>query len=165
MLNVNLLDPYTNYISEDEVEDYRTLNTGQYGGIGAVTRQINNRTVVTMVYENYPAYKNGLRIGDEVIKMDGIEMEHLTVEEANHLMRGQVGTPVKLTVKRLGEEEPIDIEFKREKIKISNVPYFGMVSENTGYVQLTEFTPEAGKEVKNAVVSLRKRVPSIWSLT
>ena len=58
---LNSLDPYTNYISEDEVEDYRTLNTGQYGGIGAVTRQINNRTVVTMVYENYPAYKNGLR--------------------------------------------------------------------------------------------------------
>lgn len=154
---LNSLDPYTNYISEDEVEDYRTLNTGQYGGIGAVTRQINNRTVVTMVYENYPAYKNGLRIGDEVIKMDGIEMEHLTVEEANHLMRGQVGTSVKLTVKRLGREELIDIEFKREKIKISNVPYFGMVSENTGYVQLTEFTPEAGKEVKNAVVSLKEK--------
>ncbi len=153
---LNSLDPYTNYISEDEVEDYRTLNTGQYGGIGAVTRQINNRTVVTMVYENYPAYKNGLRIGDEVIKMDGIEMERLTVEEANHLMRGQVGTPVKLTVKRLGRETPIEIEFKREKIKISNVPYFGMLSENTGYVQLTEFTPEAGKEVKNAVVSLKE---------
>lgn len=154
---LNSLDPYTNYISEDEVEDYRTLNTGQYGGIGAVTRHINNRTVVTMVYENYPAYKNGLRIGDEVIKMDGIEIEPLTMDEANHLMRGQVGTPVKLTVKRFGQEDPIDIEFKREKIKISNVPYFGMLSDNTGYVQLTEFTPEAGKEVKNAVVSLKEK--------
>lgn len=154
---LNSLDPYTNYISEDEVEDYRTLNTGQYGGIGAVTRHINNRTVVTMVYENYPAYKNGLRIGDEVIKMDGIEIKPLTMDEANHLMRGQVGTPVKLTVKRFGQEDPIDIEFKREKIKISNVPYFGMLSDNTGYVQLTEFTPEAGKEVKNAVVSLKEK--------
>lgn len=154
---LNSLDPYTNYISEDEVEDYRTLNTGQYGGIGAVTRHINNRTVVTMVYENYPAYKNGLRIGDEVIKMDGIEIEPLTMDEANHLMRGQVGTPVKLTVKRFGQEDLIDIEFKREKIKISNVPYFGMLSDNTGYVQLTEFTPEAGKEVKNAVVSLKEK--------
>jgi len=154
---LNSLDPYTNYISEDEVEDYRTLNTGQYGGIGAVTRQINNRTVVTMVYENYPAFKNGLKIGDEVLKMDGIELARLSVEEANHLMRGQVGTTVKLTVKRMGQPNPIDIEFKREKIKISNVPYFGMLSDDTGYVQLTEFTPDAGKEVKNAVVSLKEK--------
>lgn len=151
------LDPYTNFISEDEVEDFRTLNTGQYGGIGAVTRVFNNRTVVTMVHENYPAYKNGLKIGDEVIKMNGIELSTLTLEEANHLMRGQVGTPVKLTVKRMGKEKPFDIEFKREKIKISNVPYFGMVSSDVGYVQLTEFTPDAGKEVKNAVVSLKEK--------
>lgn len=154
---LNSLDPYTNFISEDEVEDYRTLNTGQYGGIGAVTRQINNRTFVTMVYENYPAFKNGLKIGDEVLKMDGIELARLSVEEANHLMRGQVGTTVKLTIKRMGQTNPIDIEFKREKIKISNVPYFGMLNDNTGYVQLTEFTPEAGKEVKNAVVSLKEK--------
>lgn len=151
------LDPYTNFISEDEVEDFRTLNTGQYGGIGAVTRVFNNRTFVTMVNENYPAYKNGLKIGDEVIKMNGIELSTLTLEEANHLMRGQVGTPVKLTVKRIGNQDPFDIEFKREKIKISNVPYFGMVSTDVGYVQLTEFTPDAGKEVKNALVTLKEK--------
>lgn len=151
------LDPYTNFISEDEVEDFRTLNTGQYGGIGAVTRRIDKRTVVTMVYENYPAYKNGLRIGDEVIKMDGIELSRLTVEEANHLMRGQVGTMVKLTVTRMGQKTPIDIEFKREKIKISNVPYFGMLSADVGYIQLTEFTPDAGKEVKVALLALKEK--------
>ncbi len=154
---LNSLDPYTNFISEDEVEDFRTLNTGQYGGIGALTRQINNRTVVTMVYENYPAYKNGLRIGDEVVKMDGIELSRITVEEANHLMRGQVGTNVKLTIKRMGQPNPIELEFKREKIKISNVPYFGMMSDDTGYIQLTEFTPDAGKEVKNALVKLKEQ--------
>lgn len=154
---LNSLDPYTNYISEDEVEDFRTLNTGQYGGIGAVTRQINNRTVVTMVYEAYPAYKNGLRIGDEVIKMDDIELSKISSEEANHLMRGQVGTLVKLTVKRMGQDKLLDIEFKREKIKISNVPYYGMVSNDVGYVQLTEFTPDAGKEVRTAMLSLKEK--------
>lgn len=151
------LDPYTNFISEDEVEDFRTLNTGQYGGIGAVTRIIDHRTVVTMVYENYPAYKNGLRIGDEVLKMDGIELSRLTLEEANHLMRGQVGTNIKLTVKRMGQKAPIDIEFKREKIKISNVPYYGMLSTDVGYIQLTEFTPDAGKEVKTALLALKEK--------
>ena len=151
------LDPYTNFISEDQVEDFRTQNTGQYGGIGAVTRMIGNRTVVTMVYEEYPAFKNGLKIGDEVLKMDGVDLSKLSLEEANQLMRGQVGTPVKLTVKRVGKNEPLDIEFKREKIKISNVPYFGMIAPDMGYVQLTEFTVDAGKEVKNAVVSLKEK--------
>lgn len=151
------LDPYTNFISEDEVEDFRTINTGQYGGIGAVTRPIGKRTVVTMVYENYPAYKSGLRIGDEVVKIDGIELARLTSEEANHIMRGQVGTPVNLTVKRMGVDNPIELQFKREKIKISNVPYFGMLSTDVGYIQLTEFTPDAGKEVKNALISLKEK--------
>lgn len=151
------LDPYTNFIAEDEVETYRTMNTGQYGGIGAVTRVIGNRTLVTMIYEGYPAEKNGLKIGDEVIKMDEVELAKISIEEANQLMRGQIGTTVKLTVKRMGSPEPINLEFKREKIKVSNVPYFGMVGTNTGYIQLTDFTPDAGKEVKNAVVNLKEQ--------
>jgi carboxyl-terminal processing protease len=154
---LNSLDPYTNYIPEDEVEDFRTLNTGQYGGIGAVTREIGKRTLVTMMYEGYPAYKGGLKIGDEVIKMDEVELSKITTEEANHLMRGQVGTSVSLTVKRYGVKDPIRLEFKRERIKVSNVPYFGMISDNVGYVQLSDFTPDAGKEVKNAVVALKEK--------
>ncbi len=154
---LNSLDPYTNYIPEDEVEDFRTLNTGQYGGIGAVTREVGKRTLVTMMYEGYPAYKGGLKIGDEVIKMDEVELSKITTEEANHLMRGQVGTSVSLTVKRYGVKDPIRLEFKRERIKVSNVPYFGMISDNVGYVQLSDFTPDAGKEVKNAVVSLKEK--------
>ncbi|MFM9838155.1 MAG: S41 family peptidase [Cyclobacteriaceae bacterium] len=154
---LNSLDPYTNYISEDQVEDYRTMNTGQYGGIGALTRTINKRTVVTMVYESYPAYKNGLRIGDEVVKMDDRELSKLSQDEANHLMRGQVGTSVKLTIKRFGDDQLIDLEFKREKIKINNVPYFGMVDSDVGYIQLTEFTSDAGKEVRNALVNLKEQ--------
>lgn len=150
------LDPFTNYIPDDEVEDYRTTNTGQYGGIGAVTREVNKRTVVTMIYEGYPAFKGGLKIGDEVIKMDEVELSKITVEQANHLMRGQVGTPVSLTVKRYGVKDFIKLQFKREKIKISNVPYFGMMAGNMGYVQLTNFTPDAGKEVRNAVASLKE---------
>ena len=154
---LNSLDPYTNYISEDEVEDYRTMNTGQYGGIGALTREIGNRTVVSMVYEAYPAFKNGLKIGDEIIKMNDIELTKLSHEEANQLMRGQVGTPVKLTVQRVGYNKLIDLEFKREKIKVSNVPYYGLITPTIGYVQLTDFTPDAGQEVKNAVVTMREK--------
>ena len=151
------LDPYTNFIAEDEVENYRTLNTGQYGGIGALTRTIGKRTVVTMVYKGFPADKNGLKVGDEIIRMDEVDLDKLSIDEANRLMRGQVGTPVKLLIKREGEPAPLEFSFKREKIKISNVPYFGMVSRHVGYLQLTDFTPDAGKEVKNAVVSLKEQ--------
>ncbi|NOT76734.1 MAG: S41 family peptidase [Cyclobacteriaceae bacterium] len=155
---LNSLDPYTNYIPEDEVEDFRTMYNGHYGGIGAVTQEFaGNRTIVTMMYEGYPAYKGGLKIGDQVIKMDKVELSKITIEESNHLMRGQVGTPVSLTVLRYGESAPITLEFKREKIKISNVPYFGMVSSNVGYVQLIDFTADAGKEVKNAIVALKEK--------
>ena len=154
---LNSLDPYTNYIPEDEVEDFRTLNTGQYGGIGAVTREIGKRTVVTMMYDGYPAVKGGLKIGDEIIKMDEVELSKISMEEANHLMRGQVGTSISLSIKRYGVNNPIKLDFKREKIKVSNVPYFGMIANSVGYVQLSDFTPDAGKEVKNAVVTLKEK--------
>jgi carboxyl-terminal processing protease len=151
------LDPYTNYIPENMVEDYRTLNTGQYGGIGAYTRKIGNRTVVTMVLEGYTAQRSGLKIGDEVLKIDNTELSKLEPGEEGHLMKGQVGTPVSLTVKRMGSDQPVKIDFKREKIKVNNVPYFGMLENNIGYIQLLEFTPDAGKEVRNALVSLKEK--------
>jgi carboxyl-terminal processing protease len=151
------LDPYTNYIPEDEVEDYRTMNTGQYGGIGAITREIDGRNIVTMVMEGHAAQKGGLKIGDEVLRINDIELAKISREEANQLMKGQVGTSVSLTVKRTNIDQPIKIEFKREKIKMNNVPYFGMLSSDAGYIQLSDFTPDAGKEVKNALVALKEK--------
>lgn len=149
------LDPFTVYVPESEVEDFRTMNTGQYGGIGAATREMNGKIIITMLYEGYPAFRGGLRIGDEVIKMDEVEVSKITIDQANQLMHGQVGTPVSLTVRRLGVKDPIRLQFKREKIKVSNVPYFGMIGTDMGYIRLTNFTPDAGKEVKQAVTSLK----------
>jgi len=151
------LDPYTNYISEDEVENFRTVSTGQYGGIGAVTRHIGNRTVVTMILQGYAAERGGLKIGDEVLKIDHVSLLRVTSEEAGTLMKGQLGTPVSLTVKRPGVAESFTLNFKREKIKVNNVPHFAMVSAETGYIQLTDFTPDAGKEVKSALVNLKEK--------
>ncbi|MCD9014372.1 S41 family peptidase [Parachryseolinea silvisoli] len=154
---LNSLDPYTNYIPEDEVEDFRTINTGQYGGIGAITREINNRTVVTMIMEGFGAQKGGLRIGDEILKIDDAELAKLSREQSSHLMKGQVGTPVTLTVKRAGVEQPLTLQFKREKIKVNNVPYYGMVATDVAYIQLSDFTPDAAKEVKIALISLKEQ--------
>lgn len=151
------LDPYTNYIPEDEVEDYRTMNTGQYGGIGAITRELGDRTVVTMIMEGYGAQKGGLKIGDEIIKINDLELSRLTPEQSAQVMKGQIGTPVSLTVKRMGVDAPIRLAFKREKIKVHNVPFYGMVGNDIAYVQLSDFTPDAGKEVKHALAVLKEK--------
>lgn len=151
------LDPYTNYIPEDEVEDFRTMNTGQYGGIGAVTRDIGNRTVVSMIMEGFAAQQGGLKIGDEIVKIDDIPLSQLTREEASQLMKGQVGTPLNLSVKRFGEKDLIDLSFQREKVKVSNVPHYDMVAADVGYIQLSDFTPDASKEVKAALIELKEK--------
>ncbi|MBS1951324.1 MAG: hypothetical protein OJF59_003178 [Cytophagales bacterium] len=155
---LNSLDPYTNYIPEDEIEDYRSLSTGQYGGIGASTISFGKRIVVNMVFENYPAFKNGLKIGDEIMKINGVELAKISVEESNRLMKGQVGTIVKVAVKRYNHPELINLEFKREKIKINSVPYFGMIPDSeVGLVQLTEFTNDCSKELKKGIQSLKEQ--------
>ncbi|QSE96104.1 S41 family peptidase [Fulvivirga lutea] len=151
------LDPYTNYIPEDDIEDFRTQSTGQYGGIGALTSKIDGKIKVTMIVEGYSAQKNGLKIGDEVIKIDNIDITKLEREEAADLMKGQANTPVSLTVKRYGKTEPITLNFTREKVKINNVPFMGMVSDNIGYIKLSDFTLDAGKEVKEAVIKLKSQ--------
>jgi carboxyl-terminal processing protease len=151
------LDPYTNYIPEDEVEDYRTINTGQYGGIGAITREIDKRTIVTMIIDGYGAQKGGLKIGDEILKIDGVALSNLTREESSQLMKGQIGTPVSLLIKRFGHEKPLELQFRREKVKVNNVPFFGMVGDDIAYIHLSDFTPDAGKEVKNALTALKEK--------
>lgn len=151
------LDPYTNYIPENMVEDYRKLNTGQYDGIGIYTREINNRTLVTMILEGYSAHHAGIKVGDEIVKIDNVELSKISFEEEGQLMKGQVGTPVTLTLKRTGESSPLSITCKREKVKVSNIPYYGMLDNSIGYIQLLEFTPDAGKEVKNALIALKEK--------
>lgn len=154
---LNSLDPYTNYIPEDEIEDYRTMTTGQYGGIGALVGTRDGKSVVLMPYENFPAYKNGLKIGDEIIKINGVPLKNKNQGEVSKLLKGQAGTVIKLEVKSLGQTTTKEIEFKRETIKIDNVRFFTMVNQEVGYLSLTDFTHNASKEVKNAIEKLKEQ--------
>jgi carboxyl-terminal processing protease len=153
---LNSLDPYTNFISEDEVEDYKTMHTGEYGSIGALTHKFGKRTVITMIFKGYTAFEKGVVIGDEILTVNDRDISALSDDEIQQLMSGQEGTPIKLKVKRYGVETPVNLEFKLQSFKRSNVPYFGMISNETGYLQLTEFTRDAAKEVMNAVVKLKE---------
>ncbi len=149
------LDPYTTYIPESEIEDYRFITTGEYGGIGALIRTRDGKVVISEPYEGFPAFKAGLMAGDEIIQIDGKDVAGKNQDDISKLLKGQAGTPVKLVVKRKNTAEPLTKELEREEIKVPNVPYYGMLDETTGYIKLTAFTETASREVKSALVDLR----------
>lgn len=150
------LDPYTNYIPEDDIEDYRTMTTGQYGGIGAVIGKRGGKNLVLMPYRGFPAEKSGLKIGDELLEVDGIDVTDKNVTEISKLLKGQANTDLTLTIKRYGEEYTLPVTMKRERITVDNVPYSGMVTEDVGYIKLSNFTTGAGREVEKALVRLKE---------
>ncbi len=152
---LNSLDPYTNYIPAEDMAAYKTMTTGEYGGIGAYISKLQDKIVISMPNEGFPADQAGLKIGDELLKIDDTEVSGMNTNEVSKLLKGKPGTPVTLTVKR--QDKVLTFELTRAKIVIDNVPYYGMVSDNIGYIQLTEFTTEAAAEVRKALLALKKQ--------
>ena len=157
------LDPYTNYIPESEIEDYRYMTTGQYGGIGALIRQQGDYVVISEPYEGFPAQKADLRAGDKILKFNDVDAKGKKTDDISKILKGQASTVVKLLIEREGEKKPIEKIINREEIKINSVSYSGMISDNIGYIKLTGFTENAAAEVKNALLELKKN-PEFKSL-
>jgi len=154
------LDPYTNFISEAEIEDYRFQTTGKYGGIGAMIGKTGDYIEITEPYEGAPAQKAGVLAGDKILSIDGKDMTGKNSDDASKYLKGQPNSKVELKVKRLaadGSEKEMTFEINREEIHINNVPYYGLVNDNIGYIQLEHFTQDAGKEVKDALLELKSK--------
>ncbi|NOX48349.1 MAG: S41 family peptidase [Chlorobi bacterium] len=149
------LDPYTVYIPESEIEDVKFITTGQYGGIGALIQKQNDYVVISEPYEGKPAQKAGLKAGDILLEIDGKSAKGKSTSDVSAILKGQAGTSVNLKFERPGDENPIEMKLVRENVKIDNIPYYGMVSDNVGYIKLTGFTRNAGNEVKDAFVKLK----------
>jgi carboxyl-terminal processing protease len=137
------LDPYTIYIPESRIEDYKLMTTGQYGGIGALIQQQNGKVLITNPHEGYPAHKMGLYAGDQFIEIDGQNVEELSTSEISSKLKGKPGSSVKIKVNRAGEIIVKTLE--REEVKLSPVPYHGMVTEDVGYIKFTSFTKRPHK--------------------
>ena len=151
------LDPYTDYIPEDDIEDYRTMTTGEYGGIGAIVEKKGGVNTVVMPYKNAPAIRSGLLIGDQILKINNIELDGKKAYEISNLLKSQINSKITLTIKRMDRSEIFEISLVTEKIVIKNVSYAGLINQNIGYIKLTDFTTNAGEEVGRALRKLAKQ--------
>lgn len=149
------LDPYTEYIPEEESDDFRMLTTGEYAGIGALIGNRGGGNMILMPYTGFPAQSAGLKIADFILKIDTIDVASKSTSAVSELLKGPANTPVKVTVKR--NQDTLSFELIRKKISLKNVPYFGKLDETTGYIKLSDFTTNAGVEVRNALVSLKSQ--------
>jgi carboxyl-terminal processing protease len=149
------LDPYTNYYTENDVEDYKYMTTGEYGGIGAIIQDINNKITITEPYENFAAYHAGLRAGDEIIELNGQNVTGKKTDEISSILKGQAGTTISLKILPLGKTTPLALTIKREEIKVKAVSYTSMLSPEIGYIKLTSFTENCSNEVKEAFLKLK----------
>lgn len=147
------LDPYTVYYHESNIEDYRLLTTGQYGGIGALIRKVGDYIYIAEPYEGNPAQKNGLRAGDKIIAIDGKSMAKKPSDDVSSALKGPKGTTIKVEIERLGEGLKT-LSITRDEIKLPDVPYFGMLDKQIGYIKLNGFTQTASADVYSAMQKL-----------
>lgn len=151
------LDPYTQYIPESDIEEYKLKYvSNQYGGIGATISIRDGKVIIAEPYEGFPAAKGGLRSGDELLKIADFSLKGKNNQEVGSLLKGQKETKVDLLIQRPGVPKPIEIQLLREEIKLGNVSYYGMLPNSVGYIKLDRFLENAAQDVENALVDLKK---------
>ena len=152
------LDPYTVYYTENDIEDFRFMSTGEYGGIGALVNDINGKIIIAEPYEGFTAFKSGIRAGDQLIGVNNINVEGKRSDEISNLLKGQAGTSLKVKLIKAGQTSSIELSLKREEIKTKSVPYYGVLpNSETGYIKLTAFTENCSNEVKEALLDLKNK--------
>lgn len=161
---LNSLDPYTNYFSEAQVENYRFNTEGKYHGIGAGIKFIDGLPTISEMFEESPAYKSGLFIGDQIVGISGKTVKGKSQDEVNAMMEAPGEEKLDLLIKRPGENKETAISVTRGEVDVPNVPYSGMVSDKIGYINLTIFTDQAGAHVASALQTLKKENPGMTGL-
>lgn len=156
------LDPYTNYYPESDIEDVKLQLLGEYGGVGSLIMQRGDSILISEPYQGLPADEAGLKPGDLILEVNGESTRGKTTADVSSAMRGQAGTSVTLKLERAGKV--FEKTLTRREIKLPNVPYYGYVQGDYGYIKLDEFTTDAAKNVKEAFVKLRTDKPDLKGL-
>lgn len=149
------LDPYTVFYAEDEVDDIAFMTTGKYGGIGALVRNAGEYTVVTQIYRGFPADLAGIRPGDLLKNIDGKSLKGMGVDRVSDNLKGDPGTEITLTIERNGEDKVL--KFKRERVAVTPVPWYGMLDSKTGYIRFTNFTQNCAQDVRAAFLDIKEK--------
>jgi carboxyl-terminal processing protease len=152
------LDPYTEFIAESDLEDYKLTHvSNEYAGIGALVQQQDGKVIIAEPYFGYPAQKADLRAGDIVLKIDDKDIYAKKVDDVTSLLKGGRNTNVKITVQRKGEALPLTKTLTRQEIKINNVSYYGTIGDGIGYIRLDKFLDNCSGEVKQALIALKEK--------
>ncbi len=154
---IETLDPFSALQDVQAHDRLMEMTEGKYEGLGMTISERDNVITVISPIEGTPAYRMGLRAGDQIIKIDGKSTQGMTTEDASKMMRGKAGTSVTLTIKREGASEPLEYDVERAVIELTSVPYYGMTDGGIGYVRLSKFSKDSGKELKDAIVDLKKQ--------
>ena len=149
------LDPYTVFIPESDIENAKFMTTGEYGGIGALIQYDGEWTRISDPYYGWPAQKAGLIAGDVILEVNGVDCKKKNTQQVSDLLKGQPNTEVTIKVRRYGEDKPLTKTLKREKVKIDNIPYYKVFDNGVAYLQLSGFTRDAAREVKEKVLEMK----------
>lgn len=153
------LDPYTQYYPKDKAEELKMMTTGKYAGIGSVIRfhTDKNTTVLSEPYEGMPAQKAGLKAGDLLITIDGKPVKGMNTDSVSDMLRGEPGTKLTIEYERPGKKGTSKVKIERESIAMPAIPYYGLQENNIGFIQLTSFTDGCAKEMRRAIIELKKQ--------
>jgi C-terminal peptidase (prc) len=154
---LSTLDPYTTYIPNEDMADFEFMTTGQYGGMGALIRKTGDYVEISEPYESFPAAKAGLVPGDLLIGIEGKTLKGVDVTKVSAMLKGKPGSKMNLRVVKLRTKDTVNVEVTRQVIKIPAVPFYGIVKDKVGYIRFTNFTTDCSKEVKEALISLKKQ--------
>lgn len=158
------LDPYTEFIPESDMEDYKLMATGQYGGIGALIQKLDSFVVVSQPYEGFPAYNAGLRAGDIILEINGVSVKGKSTQEVSEMLKGTPDTDVEISFKNIFDENIKKVKLSRKEIKLPEVPYYGIVAPHIGYISLSSFTMNCSNTVKDALLKLKESDPNLQGL-
>jgi carboxyl-terminal processing protease len=149
------LDPYTTYIPESDIEDYRFMTTGQYGGIGSMITKRGEYVFISEPYEGFPAQKAGIMSGDKIVEVNGKSAKGKSTEELSSVLKGQPNTEVTVLLERDGEL--LTKTFKREKVTVKSIPYYGFLKDGIAYIKLRSFTRNCANDIKDALTDLKSQ--------